>query len=127
MGWQPIERGKPEVLGIHPQYSGLLRVEIPLVGDVDGYWTACFKNPTGLGISLSMHPPKIYGNTVEITPGDGDLESYLEHIDDRIDAANKYYRSHLLPEIEAEAGREDAERKRAEERLNAARQAAEGL
>jgi hypothetical protein len=127
MSWEPIRRGKPEVQGVHSEYSGLLRVRIPLEGSVTEEWSHHFLHPTGVGISLSMHPPELSGRSVRIQPPDDELKQYVRHVDERIRAANERYEAQVLPRLEAEANkRANAEERRAQ-RLEAARRAASGL
>lgn len=77
MPWQAITRGKPKVLGVNQQYPGLLDISIPLSPRPDREWQALFEHPPGVGISISMHPPRIDGGTVRITPSENEVKAYV--------------------------------------------------
>ena len=112
MNWQPIRRTNSEIIGRHSRYMGLLEVEIEISGDPPGEWAQAFQHPEGVGISLSMHPPRLSGAIIYITPPDNEIESYVAHVDDRIRAANATYEKRYLPNI---LDREEARNQAAEE------------
>ena len=102
MEWTRIVRsGPPRVRGVNSQYPGLLDVEIDLTRTPPPEWTQGFIHPSGVGISLSMHPPEISGSRVQIRPPDGELEKYVAHVDERIEAANTYFEQRVLPALNA--------------------------
>jgi hypothetical protein len=107
------------VLGVHPEYSGLLEIEVELDPYPPRGWEQGFNHPEGVGISLSMHPPRLSGSTIYIMPPDKQVEDYIKHIDERIDAANAIFEKRHLPELHAaEDARnkaEDEKRQRLEE------------
>lgn len=127
MKWTPITRGKPKVLGINEKYSGLLNVELDLSDTPPREWAEFFTHPTGIGISMSMHPPKLSGHIVSLRPPDGEIEKYVNHIDERIVAANAYYERQVIPDLEAAEARQEQSRKAEQMRLDEARRRAEKL
>ena len=111
-----IKPGKPKVLGVDSTYSGLLNVEIPLTPTPDRYWTEIFNNgPRDVPFSLSMHPPRLAGGTVRITPPDSEVERYVEYIAARVESTNRNYTERIEPRLSAQQAaeeREEADRKR---------------
>ena len=127
MNWKPIERGKPVVKGIHQEYKGLLVLRIPLSEIPPPAWALFFEDPKGVSISVSMHPPRLTGNTVEMWPPDDEVEAYVEHVDARIAGANNMFKKEELPRIQRQA-RSEAEAKQDEERrIDAAKGKLENL
>jgi hypothetical protein len=66
-----------------------------------------------------MHPPRLSGSDIYITPPDNEVERYISHIDERIAAANVAYEKHILPKVraaeEAEARAKEDEKRRLDE------------
>jgi hypothetical protein len=120
-GQTEIQAGKPKVLGNDSQFSGLLNVEIPIEPHPDRYWTDIFNNgPPGVSFSLSMHPPKVVGGTVRITPPDKELDRYVQHVNERIDGTNRYYAQNVEPKLRAHAEAEEREKKDRQRRIEEA-------
>lgn len=92
--------------GIDPTATGLLLIDVPLDPTPDEYWRAIFGGtgffdaPPGFSLSISMHPPRLQGNTVRLRAPDGELDKYVESLDARIAATNAEYERRVLPELE---------------------------
>jgi hypothetical protein len=122
-----VRRAATEVLGIDREARGLIRVRVRLEPSPDRQWAAIFggngawDSPPGHSFSLSMHPPRLSGSTVTLRPPDGEVEKYLDSLDDRIACTNRHYESVVKPQIERE--RETADQQAADDaaRLDAAR------
>ena len=127
MEWEPIERGRPEVDGVDPDYEGLLRVRIDLSRRPSREWAEFFLNPVGVGISLSMHPPELSGSSISIRPPDTELETYVAHVDERIEAANERYEQEVLPTLRRAAETRAGEEEERTRRLEDAKKRAEDL
>ena len=125
--WRPIARGTPDVRGVHSEHSGLLIVRIDLEPAPDEAWAQFFQSPSGVGISLGMHPPRLMGRSIEITPPDNQIEAYVAHVDERIAAANAFYEREVLPRIAAKKAAADQAEKERASRLESARQRAASL
>jgi hypothetical protein len=125
--WTPIERGKPQVRGIDHEASGLLDVRIELSRTPPRRWDHFFMNPTGLGMPVGMHSPRLEGPTVRIRPPHDQLKQYVEHVDARIAHANFRYQEEVLPEIEDQQKQARAQEAQRDERLEKARREAEDL
>ena len=108
-----------------PAATGLLLIDVPLTPSPDEAWAAIFGSddpwhaPPGVSISLSMHPPRLFGGKVQLRSPDAEVERYLQHLDDRITATNSEYKRRIIPEqerasraAEAEAAELSAESKR---------------
>lgn len=106
-----IKPGKPRVLGVNSQYSGLLDVEIPLSPTPDRYWTEIFnRGPSNVPFSVSMHPPQLVGGTVRITPPDSEVEKYVEYISTRVEGTNRNYAERIEPRLRAQKEVEEREK-----------------
>ena len=127
MEWKPIQREKPEVDRVDPDYEGLLRVRIDLNRQPPSEWARYFLNPIGVGISLSMHPPELFGSTISIRPPDNELAAYVAHVDERIEAANERYKREVVPALRKAAEEEAREEEGRGKRLEDARKRAEDL
>jgi hypothetical protein len=125
--WTPIRRGEPRVLGVHPQYSGLLRIEIRLDPSPPVGWAQGFSSPRGVGIPISMHPPEIRGGSIYITPPDDEVEKYVAHIDERIAAANRVYQDEVMPDLRRRAERDAAAKAEEQRRITDAQQRIDGM
>ena len=122
MNWNRITRGEPKVLGVNRKHSGLLNVAIPLSESPPREWASYFERPVGISIRLSMHPPKLHGASVSITPPDEELEAYIKHVDERIEAANASFETQILPRLQAQEERQRKAESDEEQRLRAARE-----
>lgn len=76
---------------------------------------------------MSMHPPHLSGSTIYIRPPDRELEAYIEHIDERISAANATYEARFLPQARAAAQAENQVKEEERRRLEEARKKIDGL
>jgi hypothetical protein len=121
MKWEPIVAGRPDVRGIHPRYSGLLEIVIPLNFTPPEEWTKFFENPSGVSISSGMHPPHVSGDEVFIRPPDTDIDEYVNHVILRIKAANEWYEREMVPRIVAEESAVEEKRNSEAERIESAR------
>jgi hypothetical protein len=120
-----VKRGKPQVVGIDPEASGLILIDVPLDPTPDHDWSRLFGGaglfdaPPGFSVSASMHPPSLRGSTVRLRAPDTEVERYLQSLDERIEATNAEYEKSVLPELERqrreEEEREETERRRLEE------------
>jgi hypothetical protein len=124
--WQRIRIGKPQVLGVNEQYSGLLDVDVPLEPSPDMHWDALFERGAGVPISVSMHPPHVHGSTVRLRPPDNEVERYVDALRARVEAVNDQYEREVLPALRGKAAateRAETERARrveeAQQRLDA--------
>lgn len=126
--WTPIERTGVEVLGVDPDASALLKARITLSSSPPPQWKEYFDAPIGVQVDMSMHPPRLAGSTLDpsifIRFEDDHLERYVQHVDERIAAANARYEETVLPRLRAEA--EDQRRRLEDEqrRLEDARRRA---
>jgi hypothetical protein len=114
--WQPLKRdGHPQVRGPNAKYSASFDVDIELSETPPPEWTPSFLNPSGVTLSMGMHPP-ISGHVVTIMCPQAELKQYVAKVDGRIKATNDQYRRQVLPQKQTEADRkrqqEEEERKR---------------
>ncbi len=125
--WQPISRGRPNVVGVDPRQPGRLDVRIPLVGSVNGEWTRVFEAPAG----VTVPPPKVQGGgegpEARISPPDSQLEAYVADVDERIARANREYERAIWPQIQEAKAAAAAEVEATARRLEDARRRAETL
>ena len=122
--WQPIQRGKVDVRGVHPQSEGLLDVRIILTASPPYEWKRIFDNPPDTALPESMHPPELFDREVKITPPDEQLESYVKHIDARIEEANRRYQALVLPREQKAQAQHEQEREANDARVGEARRRA---
>jgi len=120
--WTPINRDEPRVEGVDPDAPGLLDVRIRLDAHPPDEWMEFFLRPVGVGISVSMHPPKLFGDEIRLRPPDNEVEKYVLHVDERIAAANKRFQSEVLPRRRREQDAAQRARQEQEQRLAEARQ-----
>jgi hypothetical protein len=97
----PITRGTPDVIGIDPDYPGLLQVHVYLEPTPDQHWAAIFQSPSGYGHPLSMHRPVLTHDRVEMRPPDNEVTKYVEKLDERIRLTNEQWERDVLPQLEA--------------------------
>lgn len=115
MSQTAIKPGKPKVLGVNGQHSGLLNVEVPLDPRPDRYWTEIFnRGPANVEYSLSMHPLTVSGDKVRLQPPDDEVERYVEQAKRQIEGANREYAERIEPQLRAQ--KEAAEHAEAERR-----------
>jgi hypothetical protein len=112
MNWVPITRKSPRVVGVNPKYASLLDVEIDVSDTPPDEWAQAFIQPSGVPISMSMHPPQLEGSTITLMPPDDQVEAYVAHVDVRIAHANERYERVGLPAREREQAAEVQEQKR---------------
>jgi len=94
MSEQPthVAVGKARVLGIDAEYPGLLNVEVALVPVPDPQWQRIFaQGAPDEWFPHPMHPPRISGDRVTMTPPDDQLETYMEALRNRISTTNEAY------------------------------------
>jgi hypothetical protein len=102
--------GKPEVLGVDPEASGLLDVSVPLEPRPDQYWVEIFNaGPPGVSFSVSMHPPRLSGSTVRLRPPDREVEKYLLSLQERIEGTNAEYARSVEPELRRQQEAQEAD------------------
>lgn len=89
------------VRGRTSRYSGLLDVDIELSHRTPEAWARFLQNPSGIGVSVSMHPPSLSGSTVKITPPDDEVDKYARHIEERVAHTNRWFEETALPQINA--------------------------
>ena len=118
MAWEPITRGKPKVMGINAEGPGLLDVSVPLSSVPPPAWVQFFDSPPDVSVSVTIHPPRLSGREVFITPPDGQIREYVAQVDTRIGAANRMYEDIELPRLREQGERQqtlhDQERVRIE-------------
>jgi hypothetical protein len=122
-----IRSGPPKRLKVDEKYRGLLNVELALNATPPPEWAYAFANPSDVPISLSMHPPELSGSTVRIRPPDEQFGSYVDHVEMRIIAANKWYEEHVLPQRLVGEERQQSDRDEEKERLDRAKREAEDM
>jgi hypothetical protein len=110
--WLPIKRKSVKVEGVDPEAPGLLDVYIELSETPPPEWEDYFRNPVGVEVSMSMHPPRLEGGDVHIRPPDKELKAYVAHVDQRIKAANERYEREVLPKFRAQNDQRSSEQKR---------------
>lgn len=115
VAWKPIAAGDPDVQRVHPRASGLIEIYIPLSEEPPCEWIEFFEHPSGISIPLSMHPPHIEGDQVYIRPPDHQEADYVQHVQERIKAANAWYEKEVLPRKLARERTADAEAQRLED------------
>jgi hypothetical protein len=110
-----IKLGKPKVVGIDPQYSGLVVVRIPLTPSPDQHWTEIFnRTPPGVSYSVSMERPKVGSGGIELRVAENQVEKGYEAARAFAEGANRYYAERIEPQLRRqreEREREEAERK----------------
>jgi hypothetical protein len=97
MAWEPIHRGKPEVLGVNSADTARLDVRIALDVTPPAEWSAYFLSPMRLRVDPAMKAPEIDGQVIWIRPPDAELAAYVGHVDERIAGANQRYEEEVLP------------------------------
>jgi hypothetical protein len=102
-----IKLGKAKVRGVDPEASGLLNVDIPLEPQPPDEWLQTFGSAPGPMWSISMHPPKLHGNTIRIRPPDNEVDKYIAALQGLVDATNAYYDRDIAPELERQARAKD--------------------
>jgi hypothetical protein len=128
MAWTRITRGKPRVRGVNAKYSGLIDVEIDLnPATPPREWAEFFSRPFAVPTSLSMHPPELAGTTVRLMCPDNELDAYVTNVDARIEAANTFFESQVLPSLEAAEASVQRDRASAQARVADAQRRAEKL
>ena len=105
MKWVPITRRTPKVVGVNRKYAALLDVEMDLSQSPPDGWAGAFMQPSGIPITMGMHPPRLEGSTIILTPPDDQVEACVAHVDARIAHANERYERFVLPPGRAGAGR----------------------
>jgi hypothetical protein len=123
MNWDPIEIiGAPEFVEVHPHYPALNVFDIKLSRSPDREWIHHFET-----YPSSMHPFRVGGDRIRITPSEGELSAYFEEVKRRVRMTNTMYQENVLPwlrEREAAAARQEGEQ---HERIERARREAEKL
>jgi len=127
MAWNRITRGKPRVRGINSRYPGLINVEIDLSATPPSEWAEAFDHPSGVSISMGMHPPERSGSTIRLMCPDSELEAYVANVDARIAAANDSFERQVLPSLEAAEASAQRDRAAAQARVADAQRRAENL
>jgi excinuclease UvrABC helicase subunit UvrB len=115
------------VRGVHPGWEGLLDVRVVLNASPPPEWKNFFDNPSALGIRVAMHPPELVDREVKIRPPDEQLEAFVEHIDARIEEANRRYDAEVVPSLRKELARQKQETEVGEARVDEARRRAKDL
>lgn len=72
-----ITRAGIEVHGFHREHSDLVAVIIRLSDTPPADGVQVLDHQPRVSSSLSMHPPKLHGSTVEIRPPDSELKRYV--------------------------------------------------
>jgi hypothetical protein len=116
------------VRGVNAKYSGLIDVEIDLnPATPPGEWADFFSRPFAVPTSLSMRPPQLSGATVRLMCPDNELDAYVANVDARIEAANDFFESQVLPSLEAAEASAQRDRASAQARVAEAQRRAEKL
>jgi hypothetical protein len=121
--------GKPEIAGIDPQVSGLVRILVPLEPEPTNEWLQVFaQGPPGVSYSASMHPPQIVErNEVMLRCPDNEIERYVTNLRERVEGTNSYYNREVAPELKRRREAQDAAQVEDERRLDEARKRLEDL
>lgn len=119
--WEDVTLvGRPEFKGVRPDATGLNVYEWRLSRTPDGNWVELLGNEMSLS---TFHPLRVSGDVVTLTPPEGQLQAYADHLRTKIAATNTKYRSILLPQLKARG--EAAARRATEEKARAERAAEE--
>jgi hypothetical protein len=127
MAWEPIHRGKPEVLGVNVADTARLDVRISLDAAPPAEWSALFLSPTRLRVDPAMKAPEIDGQVIWIRPPDAELAAYVGHVDERIAGANQRYEQDVLPRLRIQQPRDLDTAAHQDQRVEQARRRAERL
>lgn len=115
--WEDVKlEGRPEFKGVRPDATGLNVYEWKLSRTPDGNWVQLLANEMSL---LTFHPIRVSGDVVTLTPPEGQLQAYADHLSEKVAATNAKYRSIVLPKLKeqgAEAARRAVEEKARAER-----------
>jgi len=117
MEWLPIERIGKHVENASSDSSGLLKIRVQLSCNPPKEWEQAFKDAKGACKLSNIHPPSINGKNIYITPPSDKIEVYINHVDERIEGANKYYKNTILPVIQQKEIEREAEKKRKRNRI----------
>jgi len=109
-----IKLGKPKVVGVDSQYSGLVVVHIPLEPKPDQHWAQIFNNvPPGATYGHATRLPQVVGGEVELRVPEDYVERSYETAKGFVTATNSYYAQNIEPELRRrQKAREDAEAER---------------
>jgi hypothetical protein len=120
--------GKPKVVGIDSEYSGLVVVRVPLDPRPDEYWQQIFNGmPPGVSYSLSMHSVQVAGDSVEFRCSETEVERYHQHVKERVEGTNRYYAQEITPRLKAEEERLQREAEERKQRLEEAQSRLDAL
>lgn len=117
-----IEMGKPNVVGVNREHSGLLDVEVPLAPSPDRHWTQIFNDgPPGVPYSPAREAPRLSGSVVYMRPSDDDLERSVEYLKIRVAGTNAYYNREVAPRLKQAHEAQEAEEAERARRVEEAR------
>jgi hypothetical protein len=95
--WVAIRReSAPDVRGISAESSERLHVRLMLTTRPPAEWVLAFQDAPSTKERMTVHQSEIYLN-----PPDAELESYVAEADKRIESANRFYETTVLPGIQA--------------------------
>lgn len=101
-----IQAGRPELVGVDPHYSGLVRIRLPLNPPADTDWIKIFNElPPGVSYTLDLHHPVASQRSIEGLTPDDRVESYVAHIRERVDGTNRFYNTDVASRLKQEADR----------------------
>ena len=120
MKWSPIQRVDKQVENGFSVSTSLLKIRIELSRNPPDEWIQAFLDAKEASKSSTIHPPKINGKNIYITPPSYEIEVYIKHIDERIAGANKYYKNTILPRIQQKEAAREADENRKRSRIEKA-------
>lgn len=108
-------------------HDGLLRVTVKLSPEPPDDWCDRLSRGVGVPISPDMHRISAHRDTAYLTTPDDELERYVEHLDQRIEATNHWYETEIVPAIQASEDEAERKAKETDRRLADARRRAKDL
>jgi len=128
--WKPVERSKPEILGINKRDSSLIDVQIRLsTSHLPNDWNQFFLKPVGLRVPPSLRSMAVLGDKglILFEAPDDQIEACVGHVDERISSANRRYETEVIPKHRAIEEAEKESKRWEDERLRVARERVDKL
>jgi hypothetical protein len=128
--WKPVERDKPEILGINKRDRSLIDVQVRLsTSHLPNDWNQFFLKPVGLRTPSSLRSLALLGDKglILFEAPDDQIEAYIGHVDERISSANRRYETEVIPKFRAIEEANQKTQRWEDERLRVARERVEKL